>query len=209
MAGCGGDDDNGIAGLSAAEILTETQEAAEAAESLRVEGAVSDEGSEFSISMELTADSSTGTLSAEGISFELLSVGDDLYMRADADAWTTMAGDPGAGALLADRYVLVPPGDTSFDSFADFGGLDNFTESVLTPVGSVTKGDETEVNGEPAIGLVSSEGGVMYIATTGDPLPVRLDPPEGQTGGLDFEWDVSVDIEAPDEDDIVDLSSIL
>jgi hypothetical protein len=209
LAGCG-DSDNGVADLAADEIVAEVLEAAEAAESVQVTGEMEVDGTELAFDMGFTADGATGTMTAEGVDIELLSVDGDVYMSGDADMWTTLAGDPAAGALLANRRVLVPADDAAFEDFAGFADLAGFVDELMTTEGSVSKGEETEIDGQKVIGVISDdEGGTLYVATTGDPLPIQLAAPEGETGSLDFDWDATVEVAAPDDEDVIDLTEFM
>jgi hypothetical protein len=209
LAGCG-DSDNGVADLAADEIVAEVLEAAEAAESVQVTGEMEVDGEGLAFDMGFTAGGATGTLTFEGADIELLSVDGDVYMRGDADAWTTMTGNPSAGALLANRYALLPADDASFEDFAAFTDLAGFVDELMTTEGSVSKGDEAEIGGQKVIGLISDdEGGTLYVATTGDPLPIQLAAPEGETGSLDFDWDATVEVAAPDDEDVIDLTEFM
>lgn len=209
LAGCGGDEDNGVADMSADEILEEAKKAAGEAESASISGEmVDDEGMAITLDFEFSDAGGTGTLGAEGVEFEVLSVDDTLYMKGAADAWD-QAGGEGLGQLVADKYVLIPADQAeSFGQFASFTDLAEFMDEMLSPEGDVTVGDETEIDGQKVIGI-DDEGSTLFVATTGDALPVRIEAPEGEEGAIDFEWGIDVEITAPPEDEVIDLSSLM
>jgi hypothetical protein len=218
LAGCGSDEvhDNGVAELSADEILEQVRTAARDAGSARVSGEFKDDEG-MRIALDITykgAEGAHGTLSAEGSTFELLRVADDVYMKADADTWSAIGGDPAAGELLENRYVLVPPGDDSLADLAAFLNWEEFIDNALEPHGAISKGDtRDDVNGSPAVGLVSkgADGGVLWVATVGTPYPLRTEPTEGAgEGAIDFlDWDKAIEITAPAEEDVIDLSEVV
>jgi hypothetical protein len=211
LAGCGGDDDtaNSVAELDAAEILAQAQDALDAADTVSIVGSVEADGEQLELDLAYAPDGATGAITIQGFDLELLSVDGNLYMRGNAEMWDGVSGVPGAGALLADKYVLIPADDPAFADMAEFTDFSALTDELLTPEGEVTKGEETEIDGQPVIGLEDEDGSTLYIATTGDPLPVQVAPPEGEEGMLDFEWGVEVEVTAPDESEVVDLSELL
>jgi hypothetical protein len=90
LAGCGRANDNGVADLTAEEILAEAKEAATVAESVRISGEFAGDGEEFGIDMGFSAEDASGTITVTGVDIEIISVAGDVYVMADADAWTTM-----------------------------------------------------------------------------------------------------------------------
>ena len=56
---------------------------------------------------------------------------------------------------------------------------------ILATHGAIEKGDETKVDEQPAIPLTdTTQGGTLYVATTGPAYPLELAPGNGK-GGLD------------------------
>lgn len=208
LAGCGGDGGNGVADLGVDEILAEAQEAIDAAETARIVGSGTLEGETMDLDLTYGVDSAIGAIGVGGAEFELTSVDGNVYMYGGTESWTQLGGEAFA-SMLADKYVLVPADDPSFSDMAEFLDLSAMTSELLVPDGEVTKGDESEIDGQAVIALVDEDGSTLYIATTGEPLPVQVTPPEGESGTLDFEWDVEVDITAPDEADVIDLTELM
>lgn len=126
LVGCGGDEGdsandvaaqaestapetNGVEDLSTDEILEEAKDAATAADSVRISGEVVDDGSTVVVDMQYSGDGSTGTISTDGATLELLRVGtDEYYMKADAETWEQLTGEAASGDIFADRYVRIP-----------------------------------------------------------------------------------------------------
>lgn len=232
LAGCGGDegdsasdaaapaestapDTNGVEDLSADEILEEAKDAAAAADSVRISGEVVDDGSTIVIDMQYSGDGSTGTISSDGATLELLRVGtDQYYMKADADTWEQLTGEAASGDIFADRYVRIPGDDESLGDMTSFLDFESFVEEGLDPDGAIEKGETAEVNGVQAIGLVdqdSQDGGTLWVALTGEPYPLRIESPDGSgAGAVDFlDWGKAAEIKAPAEDEVIDLSELM
>ncbi|HEX6579143.1 MAG TPA: hypothetical protein VF082_12330 [Jiangellaceae bacterium] len=184
-----------------------------AADSVRMSGEVLAEGSTVVIDMQYSGDDSSGTITADGATFEVQRVDMEHYMKADADTWEQSTGEAAAGELLGDRYVRIPADDESFGESTSFFDFESFIEEALAPDGRVEKGETADVNGVQAIGLVdqgSEDYGTLWVALTGEPYPLRIESPEGSgEGAVDFlDWGVAVDIQAPPEDEVVDLSEL-
>lgn len=205
---------NGVEQLSAAKILDRAKAAAVAAGSVHVSGEVVDDEDAVGIDVRFGADGSTGTMAVNGAELELLRVGADVYMKATGDTWDELTGRQGVGELIADRYVKVPAGDESFGNLTTFLNLESFIDDVLDPTGELAKGKTTQVRGTQAIGIVDTDkkdGGTLYVALTGEPLPLRIKGPAGSTkGAVDFlDWGKPVEIVPPAEADVIDLSELM
>lgn len=206
LAGCGGSSTNGIDQLEPDAILTQARAAVDDASSVHVKGTIADGGNDLVLDLTLTADGgATGTLTNQGQTLTILAVDGEAWLSADAEFWTAQQ----AGSLLADqlagKYVPIPKDDTTFTGFTDWS---TFWDNGLTPKGSVEKGDVTEYNGQQAQPLVQAkDGGTLYIALEGEPLPLGLDG--GSGGSVTFEdWDADVTVTAPAPEDVVDPSKL-
>lgn len=209
LAGCGedGSGGNGVADLGADEILAEAQAAMDAAESARIVGSGTFEGQTMELDLRYGTDSGVGTIAIDGAEFEVTYVDGNIYMNGAAAAWEQAGAGP-AASMLADKHARIPADDPAFASMAQLVDLSAMTDEVLVPEGEVTKGEESEIDGRPVVGVVNEEGRALYIATTGEPVPVQMTAPEGEDGTVDFEWDVEVEVTAPDEADVIDMTEL-
>jgi hypothetical protein len=228
-AGCGGDTTSGtgspaptssgssaagsgVAALSAQEILAKAVSALQAAKSVRIKGEGGAGGERFSIDLRYAGENSTGTLGSSGQTIELRKLGQTVYLKGSREFWTDNGGE-GAAQLLAGKWLKTPVTDPRFGKLSEVTDLRETAESILDPDGTITKGAEKTVNGVPSVGLVSSgkDGGTLWVATTGEPYPVRIEPgaQSGQQGALDFTgYGESVTVEAPPADQVVDVSKL-
>jgi hypothetical protein len=89
-------------------------------------------------------------------------------------------------------------GSAEFKSFTTIKGMAN---SLLKPSGKLSRGAKRTINGQPTIALKDSDGSIMYVATTGAPVVVRMVPPLSKAKSkeyLDFtEWNVPLTVTAP------------
>ncbi len=210
LAGCSdGGGANGVAELGPGEIRAEVQEAVDQAESVHATGSF-EFGNGGILELDITADRSggTGTVAFMGSEFEVLSVAGTEYMRASAEVWENMTTDAAEVDALADRWAKGSAGSRAGIDMSRFLDLELIVEGLLVPDDEFAKGEETEVNGQAVIGLETPDGVTIYIATTGEPLPVQRASPDGESGSLDLEWDVDAEIAVPDQAEVVDLSEV-
>ena len=202
VAGCGGGGgakSNGVADLTANEILTQIQKAVADAKSVHVVGSGKTGGTPIALDLQLASGKGgAGHIEVGGYGFDLVRIGDKLYFKADAKALRHYAGGVVA-QLLAGKWFEVPATSGGFGSFAPFTNLQELTKQILTASGRVEKGDETTVDGQKAIALTDTKrGGTLYVATTGPAYPLELKAGKNNTGSIAFtEWDQPVTLTAP------------
>lgn len=79
----------------------------------------------------------------------------------------------------------------------------------LVQIEDFAKGDRAVVDGVPTIALTSAElGDTLYVATVGEPNPVRLELPGGIVVSYS-EHGQPVVIEEPPADEVVDLVTVI
>ncbi len=199
------DQGNGIADQTPEEILAAAQDAAKAQASVHVKGSLTQGGR--TITMDLSLDRSkggAGTIGDDGATFEVVSTGSTAYVRADAETWTKLFGK-GAATLLGDKWIKATKGD-GLEQLAGLADYTGFLDSVLGSAKSLTKTDVTTVDGVQAVGL-KDDSGTLYVAATGDPLPVAIDG--GKNGKVTFsDWGKPVTITEPAAKDVIDPSQL-
>ncbi|WP_406273070.1 hypothetical protein OHT93_24755 [Streptomyces sp. NBC_00191] len=223
LTACGEDPDagtNGIAKLSAAEIETKARATADAATSVRLSGTLVSKGGTYKLNMRLKHDGGTGSVTSKDNTFELLRIGDALYLKADAGFWTHVDGEgdekPGtsdsqAAGKLNDKYVKVPKGDPAYKQFRGFTDMDVLLEGLLGMQGDLSKGDRTQVGGVRTIKVMAGEGtgGTLDVSLEGKPYPLQF-ARAGGAGVLTLgDWDKDFALAAPSKDETVDYGQKL
>nr|WP_181690251.1 hypothetical protein [Streptomyces sp. NBRC 110611] len=98
LVGCAGEDPdagtNGVGKLPPATIEAKARAAAEHAATVHLSGKVVSKGVTYTLDMSLAKDGARGGLTTRSAGFQLLRVGRELYLKADAAFW---AGEKGAG----------------------------------------------------------------------------------------------------------------
>ncbi|MDL5203650.1 hypothetical protein [Streptomyces sp. ALI-76-A] len=223
LTGCGGEDPdagtNGVGKLPAEQIQSRTRTAAEAADAVRLSGNVVASGRTYRLDMRLKADGASGSVTAEGATFQLLRVGEALFLKADADFWTDAdgkgdgsgSGTDAAADKLGDKYVKVPQGDPSYKKFSGFTDMDVLLDGLLTLHGTVATDGRHQQAGVRTIRITGDDGsgGTLDVSLEGTPYPVRL-VRAGGAGTLTFSaWGKDFPLAEPDEDETVDYGKQL
>ncbi|MFP5320520.1 MAG: hypothetical protein ACLGIC_01590 [Acidimicrobiia bacterium] len=217
LGACGGDDASGFADQPAADIVAAAEADMRAVTSLRMTGDLVVDGEDLAIDLALdTEGDCQGTLTQGGATAEISSVGGTSYLRPDAAFWETFAGE-GASAiveLVGDRWVVVPGDDGDFSEFCD---LDQLLEEIGSDDDAeeepVVEGTE-DVDGQEAVRISSTtdEGDPVtaWVATSEPHVILRIEVTEGdEPGTITFsEFDEELEIEAPPEDEVVDLAEL-
>jgi hypothetical protein len=214
LAGCGGgsggSDDNGVAAKSADEILADTTAAVKEATSVYVHGGGTSEGSPLELDLHLVAnEGGAGHVSVGDLSFDIVRIGDTTYFKGDDDFLTQVGGEA-AVQLFHDRWIQAPADSGDLASFTPLTDIEQLFEGVFSGHEDVEKGDETDVNGQPAIEVKdTSSDGTLYVSTEGQPYPLKLasGADDDSSGEIFFEdWDESFELETPE--DPVDISQL-
>ena len=203
---------DGVAALSADEILKKATAALKDAGSVRIKGEGGSGTERFAIDLSYSEGNSTGTLGVNGQTIELRKLDQTVYLKGSREFWMGNGGE-GAAQLLTGKWLKTPLTDKRFSGLSDLTDLDEAADGILDPDGTISKGEQKTINGVPSIGLVSSgkEGGTLWVASTGEPYPVRIEPDanSGEQGALDFSgYGEKVTVEVPPADQVVDVSKL-
>ncbi|MET8075399.1 hypothetical protein [Streptomyces sp. NPDC005303] len=217
LTGCSEDPDagtNGVGKLPAAQIQSKTRAAAESAGALRLAGNVVTSGRTYRLDMRLSSDGGSGSVTAEGATFQLLRIGKELYLKADAGFWTKAdgKGDSDAAADKLDgKYVKVPSGDPAYKKFSGFTDKDVLLDGLLTLHGSLDTDGHHEQAGTRTIRITGDkgDGGTLDVSLEGQPYPLRL-ARAGGAGTLTFSaWGKNFPLTEPKKDETVDYGKQL
>jgi hypothetical protein len=190
---------NGIASESTQSILAATVKAADSLRTVRVYGTVNEDGSKVGLNLSLRAGvGSQGSLTLSGHTVQLVTLGKTVYLKGDAAFWKSF-GNSAVASLLAGKW-LAAPATGSFASIAKLGTLTDLFNTTFSSHGKLVKSATTKVDGVAAIGLRdTTNGGTLYVATTGKPYPLELVKSGTKSGGaLTFTgFNAPLEISAP------------
>ncbi len=205
LAGCGGSGDsaksNGEESKPAAQVLADAKAAATNASSAHVSGSIQSDGTP--ISLDLTTargKGAKGSMSTNGLKFDLVRIGDTLYIRGSDEFLKHFAG--GAVAqLLHDKWLKASATHGRLKSLAPLTNLGALFAGVSAQHGKlVNDGKRTYKGADVVVVRDTSDNSKLYVAATGKPYPVAIvGGKQGESGTITFDdWNKSVSLTAPD-----------
>ena len=200
LAGCGSSaGDNGIASRPPHQIASEARAAADGAASVHVSGSGAANGKTLSLDLELLAGrGGRGRITESGLSFEIIALGETVYIKGD-EAFDRHFGGSAAAALLRGKWLKAAPTSGNFSAFASLLDPRKLIDTSLTKLGALAAGSTTTINGQRAVSVRSVAGqGVLYVATTGKPFPLELTRGGAGSGTIVFDrWNQAISLAAP------------
>ncbi|WEH35707.1 hypothetical protein PZB75_21525 [Streptomyces sp. AM 4-1-1] len=219
LAACAGDDPdkgtNGIGKLSASEVEQKARTAADSADAVRLAGTLVSKGGTYKLNMRLKAAGGAGSVTSRKSTFELLRIGDDLFLRAGADFWNPAGGSTASDGAAADKlqgkYVKVPEDDPTYKQLRGFTDKKVLLDGLLTLHGEVGKGARDTIADVRTIQVVGGkgEGGALDVSLEGEPYPLRV--ARGGGGGTVTlaDWGHDFTLTAPTKAETVDYGGQL
>ncbi len=207
---------SGFVEQEGAEIRDAAGEAMGQLESVRVRGDITMGGDEISLDLATGSEGDcTGTLTLDGAEAEVLSVGGQAWFRPSEEFWAAQAGPQADQVieLVDGRWVVL--GEE--DGFAEFCDLDQLLDELVEDSDTESTyetGEQSEIDGITVVAVDSTdedgEASTGYVAVEEPHYLVRIEKTEGEdTGTVTFsEFDEPIEVEAPAEDDTVDLDSL-
>lgn len=222
----GGDDDaeeaedNGIASRSLEQIGTDVNAAMADLSSVHL---VVDRGtgpSQLQIDLRISdAGECAGSFSGGGVTTEILSVDDRVFLRPDEGYWAAAGLSPEAAAEIvatADGRWIEGSADTGSSSLLGIctDGIESLAGDEFDPTtfadAGWSIGEEGDVDGVPALALQKTGGTTAWIATEGPPWILLAQSEGDETGSVRFsEHDEPIDLAVPADDEIVTEAELL
>jgi hypothetical protein len=206
--GGGGSKSNGEEDKTAKEILADAKAAAKKASSVHFHGSIVESGTPLKVDIRIdSAKGGAGSMTIQGAKVEIVRIGNEAYLKGSTAFYTQIAGAV-AAQLLKGKWLKGSATSGDLAALAALTDINKLFEAALKPTGTITKGKETTVDGQKVIGVNSSDGGTLYVATTGEPYPLEITQASGTSSGtVHFdEWNETVDVKAPP--DAVDVSKL-
>jgi hypothetical protein len=194
----GGSSGNGVASKSANQIVSSALAAIDGAKSAHIAGSVVSGSTPISLNLHLVSgQGGKGSMSEGGLSFKIEVIGREVYINGSPAFWRHFGG--AAAATVFQGKWLKAPASGQFASLAQLSNLHALLGTVLSTHGALTKTGTTSVNGQSAVGIRdSTQGGTLYVATTGKPYPLEILKSGGQGGRIVLnEFDTPVSLTPP------------
>jgi len=218
VAGCGGGGSpsssggNGEAAKSAQQVLTDTVKAADAASSFHISGQIS---AAQQVGLDLTivkGKGATGSFTLKGNKVDLVIIGTDAYMKADAAFFTQFAGSSGGtiAQLAAGKWLKFSTTDPQFGQLTGIASSKSIFDAITSSHGKLKNKGATTYQGQSVVDIYGgSKNGDFYVAATGTAYPVALAKSgSGAHGSVTFDnWNKSVTLTAPSG--AIDISQLM
>jgi hypothetical protein len=212
LAACGGGHSestkpNGEASKAPDRVLADAKAAATKAGSAHVSGSVRSSGTP--ITLDLTTargKGAKGSLSTNGLQFDLVRIGDTAYIRG-SDAFYKHFAGAAIAQLIHGKWLKASVTHGRFRSLAPLTNLGLLLGRVSSHHGKLVNDGKTTYKGTQVVAIRdTSDNSKLYVAATGTPYPVALvGGGKGQSGTITFDdWNEHVSLNAPS--DALDIS---
>ncbi len=190
---------NGLESKPAAQVQRAAAAALKGAKSVHVKGTATGAGEPGRLDLRVEDGATRGTIEMRGTSFEITTIADDTYVKADQRAWRVL-GAPGSVQQLAGKWVKLSPGQvTAFEGFS----LDSLAAQLTTAGSPLEPRVEQAVlhgTGARVVIVRQRDGSKLYVANTGPPYPLRTERAGKDPGEADFsEYGADFHIAAPSD----------
>ena len=215
LAGCGGSSTkttttaNGESAKPAPQVLADAKRAATSASSMHISGHIVSGGTPLTLDLSLArGKGAKGSMSTNGLSFDLVRIGNTLYIRGSDAFYKHFAGPPVA-QLLHGKWLKAPATHGQVAELAPVTSAAGLFGKVASSHGKLTNAGETTYHGQKVVEIRDvSDNSKLYVAATGTPYPVALiGGKAAQSGVITFDrWNEPVSLSAPK--DALDISKL-
>jgi hypothetical protein len=210
LAACGssgGGSTNGVASKSPDQIVSDATNAVASVNSVHVSGKVLSGRQNVTLDLNLVnGKGGKGSMSQNGLGFKIVAVGPEVYINGSSAFWTKFAGSA-AEQLLSGKW-LKAPATGQLSSLATLTDVSKLFNQLLSSHGKLAKGKTTTAQGQQVVAVNdTTNGGTLYVATTGKAYPVEISKTGSQGGQLVFDrFDQPVSLTPPAN--AIDMSSL-
>jgi hypothetical protein len=210
VAACGGGSGrstNGVERKSPDGIVTAATNAVGSAKSVHVAGDVMNSGSRITLDLNLVnGKGGQGSMAENGLSFQVVTVGNGVYIDGTIAFWQRFAGNA-AAQLLWGKWIKAPASG-QLATLATLLDLQKLFNQLLSSHGRLAKGSITTVRGQRVIAVKdTTNGGTLYVATTGKPYPIEVVKNGSNGGQIAFDrFNQAVTLTAPSN--AIDISQL-
>ncbi len=190
LAACGssgGGSSNGITSKSPDDIVTAASSAVSSVNSVHVSGTVLSGGQHVTLDLNLVnGKGGRGSMAQNGLGFQIVALGPEVYINGSQSFWRTFGG-AAAAQLLSGKW-LKAPATGQLSSLATLTNVQKLFNQLLSSHGKLAKGKTTTIHGQQAVAVTdTTNGGTLYVATTGKAYPLEISKTGGQGGQITFD----------------------
>jgi hypothetical protein len=170
-AGCGSSSSNGVATKSPTQILHAAVGAMRSAKSVHIAGTVTKSGKTVGIDATIFSSGDiNGTVTEDASTIGVVKIGKTDYLKAPDAFYKTTGASAQIAALMSGKWIELPDSEAGFGNQFALSALAN---SFLKQDGKLSAGTTSTLNGQPVVSVDASNGGILYVATTGPAYPLR------------------------------------
>ncbi|MGH2977924.1 MAG: hypothetical protein ACRDKC_06085 [Gaiellaceae bacterium] len=211
LAGCGSSgktaQSNGEASKPATRVLADANAAATNARSAHVSGSIRSGGTPITLDLSTArGKGAKGSMSTNGLTFDIVRVGDTLYVRG-SDAFYKRFAGAAVAQLLHDKWLKGSATHGRLETLAPLTSLGALFAGISAHHGKLVNGGKTTYKGRQVVAVRDkSDNSKLYVAATGKPYPVAIvGGKKSQSGTITFDdWNKPVSLSAPS--DALDIS---
>jgi hypothetical protein len=205
LAGCGSSSQNSSqsnseASKSPTQVLADAKAAATDASSVHVAGSIVSGGTPIKLDLTMArGKGAKGTMSTNGLSFNLVRIGDTLYIQG-SDAFYSKFAGAAVAQLLHGKWLKASATQGQLKSLAPLTNIGALFAGVSSHHGKLASGGSTTYNGQKVAEIRdTSDNSKLYVAATGKPYPVAIvGGKRGESGTVSFgDWNAPVSLSAP------------
>ncbi len=200
LASCGGSNANDIASKSPEQILASARQAALRASSVHIVNNAAQGRLRFASDQELDQSGGRARVKLAGLSFEVTRTGNTLYLTGNPAFARRLEHTIGIH-LTPGTWLKAAANNPQLAQLAYLTELDKQLTVQLTVPRPLAKGPASTLDGQPAITLnhkAKLYNGTLYIATTGNPYPIKQTKQGRETGQTTYtNWNQPITIAAP------------
>jgi hypothetical protein len=213
LAGCGSGKEkaqsNGEASKSPTQVLANAKAAATSAGSAHVTGSIVSSGTPIKLDLSMAGDKGAkGSMSTNGLSFDLVRVGDTVYIKG-TDAFYKHFAGAAVAQLLHGKWLKASATQGQLESLAPLTNIGALFAGISAHHGKLANKGATSFQGQRVVEIRdTSDNSKLYVAATGKPYPVAIvGGKQNQSGTISFgDWNAPVSLSAPK--DAIDISSL-
>ena len=207
LAGCGSSGGNsttakpnGEASKPPARVLADARAAANTASSAHIVGDIKEGQTPIALDLStVRGKGAQGSMSTSGLAFDMVRIGDTLYVRG-SDAFYKHFAGAAVARLLHDKWLKGSATHGRLESLAPLTSLDGLFGVISSQHGKLTNDGPTTYKGAKVVAIRdTSDGSKLYVAATGRPYPVAIVAGgKGKSGAVTFgDWNKPVSLSAP------------
>lgn len=207
LAACGGSStptsSSGITGLSASQVLARTKSAVLQQGSVHIQVRGSAKGTNATFSEDSGRSEGRQDITVGSNHAQVVLVSGVAYIEGDQQTLQNFFGlSPAASARGAGKWIAIHSSDPQYKDVTSGVTLSSALDQIL-PTGTLTKQTVAAVQGRQVVAvhgqLPNSPPGTLYVAATGNPLPVE--ETAGDSTGTETvtfsNWGESISLSAP------------